>query len=335
MSALTTTWPQRHTLTRIAATIRDAFPTESSHLMAHAHEVRAREPLPPPAPTEAEALALEWVVDHRRAENTRRQYAGAWARFCVWVEQRTDNPTVTPTHPTTVILYLLHLDELGRSYSTLSQALAAISIEHREANLPDPTQDQRVRAFTAGIARLRRETRPKQAKPIDAETFDTLRAGSAPPDTLAMISVMRDALLRPAEAANVQWTHIEFDLTDGSGTLLIPYSKTDQAGQQHVAYLTPNSVTRLRQHIPTTRERPFPWHPDTISRQISRVCSQTGLGDGYSGHSARIGMLLDLIRRGATHAEAQREGRWRTPQMPVYYARNEDARRGAVAKYFG
>ena len=72
-----------------------------------------------------------------------------------------------------------------------------------------------------------------------------------------------------------------------------------------------------------------------IARAIDRAARRAGLGAGFSGHSPRIGMALDLSRAGmATHA-IQQAGRWASPAMVVRYTRSESAGRGAVAAFYG
>ena len=60
-----------------------------------------------------------------------------------------------------------------------------------------------------------------------------------------------------------------------------------------------------------------------------------GLGDGFSGHSPRVGMARDLVRAGIELPSLMTAGRWRTPVMPAHYTRNEVAGRGAVAQFYG
>ena len=58
------------------------------------------------------------------------------------------------------------------------------------------------------------------------------------------------------------------------------------------------------------------------------------LGDGFSGHSPRVGMAQDLAADGAALPELMQAGRWRSSAMPALYVRAQSAGRGAVAKYY-
>lgn len=56
------------------------------------------------------------------------------------------------------------------------------------------------------------------------------------------------------------------------------------------------------------------------------------LGDGFSGHSPRVGMAARMTRRGAPMQVVQRQGRWASPSMAARYnTRNECA--GEALRY--
>ena len=59
-----------------------------------------------------------------------------------------------------------------------------------------------------------------------------------------------------------------------------------------------------------------------------------GLGNGYSGHSPRVGMAQGLSAAGAELPELMTAGRWDSPTMPAKYTEGQTAGRGAVAKYY-
>ena len=50
-----------------------------------------------------------------------------------------------------------------------------------------------------------------------------------------------------------------------------------------------------------------------------------GLGDGFSGHSGRVGMALRMTRNGAPAAALMRPGRWSSSGMIARYTRGERA----------
>ena len=72
-----------------------------------------------------------------------------------------------------------------------------------------------------------------------------------------------------------------------------------------------------------------------IRAVVKRRAAQAGITRHVSGHSLRIGAALSLAERNVSVAEMQREGRWKSPSMPGYYVRNQEASRGAVARLRG
>ena len=60
-----------------------------------------------------------------------------------------------------------------------------------------------------------------------------------------------------------------------------------------------------------------------------------GLGEGFSGHSPRIGMAQDLTAAGVGLPALMVAGRWKSERMPAYYSRAQSAGRGAVANFYG
>ena len=75
--------------------------------------------------------------------------------------------------------------------------------------------------------------------------------------------------------------------------------------------------------------------PAAICGVIKRRAKQAGITRRVSGHSLRVGAALSLAERNASVAEMQREGRWKSFSMPAYYVRNQEASRGAVARWRG
>ena len=51
-----------------------------------------------------------------------------------------------------------------------------------------------------------------------------------------------------------------------------------------------------------------------------------------SGHSLRIGTAQRLAEEGTSLVEIQKAGRWKSPDMPAYYVRGQEASQGAVAR---
>ena len=64
------------------------------------------------------------------------------------------------------------------------------------------------------------------------------------------------------------------------------------------------------------------------------MCIEAGLGDGFTGHSGRVGMAKDLRAAGAEMPELMDVGRWDSTQMVARYTQEEQAAKGVIAKYY-
>ena len=153
---------------------------------------------------------------------------------------------------------------------------------------------------------------------------------------IAVISTMRDGLLRVSEASALMWEDIEEE-EDGTGRLYIRRSKTDAEGEGAVAFLSVQTMESLDaiRGMSSGEDSVFGLMPNGISRRIEKAARAAGLGEGYSGHSPRVGMARDLARAGTELTRLMTAGRWRSPRMPALYTRNETVARGAVAQYYG
>ena len=152
---------------------------------------------------------------------------------------------------------------------------------------------------------------------------------------IALCSVMRDALLRRAEAAELRWEDLE-PQPDGTSRITIRFSKADQEGEGATLFLSEVATEDLIAIMPDAMDPGdlmFGLSSDAINRRIRKACLHAGLGDGYSGHSCRVGMAQDLSDAGATTSELMTAGRWRSALMVGKYCRNQEAARGAVSKF--
>ena len=236
--------------------------------------------------------------------------------------------------------------------STVRIHAAAISARHRDAGRETPCQHVGVKRIIEGHSR-RRGHAERQAKPLDASAYRKLCEAAPRPRRgrgggiesretshargaldVALVSVMRDAMLRRAEAAQLNWSSIEIQ-SDCSGRLTIERSKTDQTGEGSIAYLSPTTVDALSR-IPRKCDTDlvFGLSASQICRRIQAAAKAAGLGSGFSGHSCRVGMAIDLARAGTDMTSLMVAGRWQSPRMPAKYTRNEVAGRNAVARLY-
>ena len=147
---------------------------------------------------------------------------------------------------------------------------------------------------------------------------------------------MRDAMLRVSEAAALTWVDIVTE-HDGTGRLRIRRSKTDPDGVGAVVYISAPTMARLAaiRDGAAAGDRVFGLRHNQMAKRIKQAAQAAGLGEGFSGHSPRVGMARDLARAGIELPGLMNAGRWRSPAMPALYTRNETAGKGAVAQFYG
>ena len=303
--------------------------------------------------TESDVDNLNAILEHEVATNTIKNYRIQWRIFSCWAQGK-GVPSL-PASAAQVAAYLAErVEELGHKPATLRVAAAAIAFVHRTAGLHDPCADAEVKRTLRGATRKAGRSQ-KQAEALTADAFALIQStarcprpgrGGRPESRqvaqrrgsvdIALISLMRDAMLRISEAADLVWQDMQAG-PDGTGRLLIRRSKTDAEGRGTVVFVSAPTMAALaliRDGAPDGSSV-FGLHPNQISRRIKQAAQAAGLGDGFSGHSPRVGMACDLVRAGVELPSLMIAGRWRTPTMPAHYARNETAGRGAVAQFYG
>lgn len=311
----------------------------------------------PPELTEAQWEGIVAAAKQSQSPSTRRAYKAAWAAFLAWTDRQGHESL--PAAPETVAAYLVQRADTGLSKSTLAIARAAISHQHRDAGLSDPTANDGVRKVLRGLNRklVQSKGRQKQATGLTAEGLAAIRATATLPRSgptgrteseaaaakrgaidIALCSVMRDAMLRRSEAAALIWTDVAFR-TDGTARVTVRHSKTDQEGEGAVCFVGKDATKALKAIRPDEYDaeaRVFGLQSgNAISLRIKKAAEAAGLDGNYSGHSPRVGMTTDLVAAGASLAAVQVAGRWKSARMPGQYARGELAGNGAVARYYG
>ena len=277
--------------------------------------------------------------------HTRRAYAAQWQRWAAWAAG--EGVPELPAAAEHVAAYLVARGQQGAAPSTLRAAATAIGAAHRAAGYALPTEHPAIRATLRGLARQAADTgrTQTQAKPLDGPALDAIRATAMLPRRsrgghlesaeaaairgrfdIALAGVLSDAGLRRSEAAALTWADIKAD-PDGSGRITIRHSKTDALGQGAVAAITPATLQALQ----AIRDRAAADQPvfglsdSQIGRRVATMAKAAGLGEGYSGHSGRVGLAARMSRRGAPDSAIMRQGRWAGPGMVARYTRHEKA----------
>ena len=241
----------------------------------------------------------------------------------------------------------------GRSIATVQQARSAISHFHAAAGVQKgdnpafhPVVSEAVKgwrnrapaprqagALTAdALARVREVLRlPKRSRGGRMESADTARRRAAL--DLAIIGVMADGGLRRSEAASLTWGDVEY-YPDGTARITIQKGK-NKPEPATVAVAVTGTTARALTEIQPNGDDPsqsvFNLTGETLANRVRAAARAAGLGDGFSGHSGRIGMARRMVVAGAPNAAVQNQGRWKHGDMVARYTRGEAA--GEVLKW--
>ena len=237
------------------------------------------------------------------AKRSGTSYVHEWNRFVAWSES-TGRPSL-PATSEDVAAYLENRAEAGARASTIKVAAAAIAHNHKDAGFDVPLQH--------GVARtvLEELTQddspgPTRALPLDLDCYLAIRKTAYEPRSgrgghvervsnarrrgaldVAMIGLMRDARLRASDAAALTWGDLE-RVPGGSGRV-----RVGVAGFRVVSADTMKLLSLVRRGAGDD-EPLLGMRPNQIAIRIGAAARQTGLGEGYSGDSPRLGMIRDL-----------------------------------------
>ena len=316
----------------------------------------------PPAPatglTTADLARLRHSLDSSVSDNTRKMYASAWRSFEAWAQGR--GALSLPASPPLIAAYLAHLAQERRlSVATVRLHRAALAAVHKAHGPADLTDNEAVRQIMKGIARA--HGRPqKQAKPLTAEALAAVKATAKSWRDLggpgnrqesaeraawrarvdvALLATLRDGLLRRSEAAALTWGDVEFR-GDGAALVTLRRSKTDQEAEGTVLYVGREAAQALQAIRPAPEllnqgASVFGMTTRHIGNRVRAATKAAGLGEGYTGHSGRVGMAQDLVKSGVELPALMTAGRWKSSKMPARYTERQAADRGAVARYYG
>lgn len=285
-------------------------------------------------------------------ESSRESYDSAFRQWSNWAVSR--NYLEAPAAPEALVEYLEYRAEQGCAPSTLKHDARGVEYHHLTLGLDSPVTMQ-VRMAVDRLCR-RNKRPPRQVRPIGEREYAAVRATAHIPRPkmrghvfesehearvrgdfeIALIGIMRDALLRGGEIGSLVWGDVMAE-GDGSGRLLLRRSKTDQLGEGRTLYTSPRTMRYLNamRNGADNSATIFGLDCRQVYKRIVRACKFAGLGSGYGAHSPRIGMAQDLARIGGTLPQIMAAGRWKSPVMPAYYIRHEEAARGAIARFHG
>lgn len=233
--------------------------------------------------------------------------------------------------------------EAGHKRATIETALLyPLRTASKRLEYPDPTASVAFKDFWKHACREVLTKRQKQAVGLTIDVVDQIRASlnfDRPRDALigALVGLAYDGLLRVSELASLRTDHLR-PTRGGAGELLIERSKTDQEGEGKTRSISPETMAWVAQHrrFAAAREPegdwifPSPYKDGQMpisTRQVVNLMDAAGrlVGvEGLSGHSGRVGGAQDMMLAGATLAQMQKRGGWKSSRMPARYAEHAD-----------
>ena len=274
----------------------------------------------------------------------KKAYTYALKRVRTWLNEN-NHTTVTDL---AMAEYVNHLHEAGQAYPSARLAVSAVAWFAKESGHPDPIGGLTRKALKAyrrqSAGRGRGQATSLRFEAVDAfahlvradKTLKSLRAN-------AVLRLMSDGLLRVSELVSLEVSDIEVQ-PNGTGTVTIRKSKTDQEGEGRTlflgkptvnalnAWLNASGVTEGRIVRAINRHNQV-WGEGVTTVTANKIVKESAhlLGVETSLHALRVGSAQSLIARGATMGQTMQAGRWNFSRMVAHYARNELASQGAMA----
>ena len=257
-----------------------------------------------------------------------------------------------PAEPATVAAFVDDQALLKRP-ATIRRYVSSISHLHRAADVPNPCERSTVKLALKRMGKTLGGAQ-KQAEGLTRRLVDRmLHAGG---DTLRdlrnrmVLAVAYDTLARRSELVGLLVEDLRHG-ADGSGTVNIRRSKTDQMGEGSIRYLAPDTMrlvvdwigkagledgTLLRAVLKGGRIGGA-LIPQEVTRIYKQMAASAGLPletvGAISAHSTRVGASQDMAASDRIELPAIMQARgWKSPQMVARYTRRQNARRRGAAK---
>ena len=142
---------------------------------------------------------------------------------------------------------------------------------------------------------------------------------------LAIIGVLADGGLRRSEAAVITWADVEL-WPDGTGRITVQKGKNQvQPETVAVTMATARALRDIQPNDADPAAQVFGLTGEALANRVRAAARAAGMGDGFTGHSGRIGIARRMVAAGAPNAAVQRQGRWKHSDMVARYTRGESA----------
>lgn len=195
-----------------------------------------------------------------QATATLKAVRADWGQYIAWCEGTGHAPL--PASPEQLEAFLKNAVVRGRKRSTLKRYVYTVGVIHEAAGLANPAKEARWAPKWAALGKALASRKDafgkpnngnvrKQAGQLVANDIDTILAtlGTSLRDQrdAAMLLLASDTLLREAELVAVCVEHLQLDRATGRWTLWVPFSKTNQDGdEEDYRYVDRATMQRIR-----------------------------------------------------------------------------------------
>jgi integrase len=173
---------------------------------------------------------------------------------------------------------------------------------------------------------------------VDLSNLKALR------DTM-IVNLAYDSLCRSAELRVIRLDHVTKN-DDGTGTVFVERTKSDREAIGSFRFISKTTMTLIKSWLDVTgiKEgyllravtsagtlKPY------LATEIAPLSYDAVVGAfravnvNLTGHSARVGAAVDMVKQGISLEKIQLAGGWRDPGMILFYARKTAAEHSAAA----
>ena len=277
--------------------------------------------------------ALIQHLDGAYAPNTLRAYRADFSEFIEFCEQ-SDSGSL-PADPMLVARFVEHLAETNKS-STIRRKVATISAIHRYSYFEDPTKHPEVKIAVRKVNR-RLGTRYTQPSPINRDVLEKMlnQCGDDLRGTRnRMLLLLAYATLRRrSELISLRIEDLTI-LDDGTGSILLRQSKTDQTKSGVMLSLDAEVVMTICEWLSQSKLSSGyllrgiqgdsinqSLDPGQVARIFKSLARQAQINPkSISGHSTRVGAAQDLLNNGKSIGQIMTIGGWSKVDTVIRYA---------------
>lgn len=286
--------------------------------------------------------------------NSQKAIKSDWNCYMRFIESTTEAGIVAV--PSTekqafdgMVAYLNYLRERF-TIKTIRRRLHHLKVLFSYFGCPNPLATSHELKKTISLV-LKKVAKPSgQAEPLSADLLKAhmekvdLSNIKALRDTL-IVNLAYDTLCRSAELRVLRVDHLTVN-TDGTGSVFVERTKSDREAIGSFRYVSKTTMALIQRWLDATGIKEgyllravtsagtLKPYLATEIKPISYEAVISGFRSvnvNLSGHSARVGAAVDMVKRGISLEKIQLSGGWRDGSMVLFYARRTAAEHSAAA----